>query len=203
MVMAFSEPCERNKQSILDILAVELCDSCKVLEIGSGTGQHAVHFANGMPHVEWQPTDCKNELPTLTARIVAEAPQNVRPPLVLDVREMPWSVMGPFDAVISANTLHIMSWESVQYFFRGIGQILDERGSLCVYGPFLYRDVETVASNVSFDRWLRERDPDSGLREFEAVNELAEAQALLLTADHQMPANNRLLVWRRGKMARG
>jgi len=203
MVMAFSESCERNKQSILDILTIELRDCCTALEVGSGTGQHAVHFANGMSHIDWQPTECSEELPTLAARITAEAPQNVCPPFMLDVRDVPWPVPRPFDAVFSANTLHIMSWESVRHFFRGIGQVLDERGLLCVYGPFLYRDIETVTSNISFDQWLRERDPDSGLREFEAVNELADAQALWLSADHPMPANNHLLVWRRGKQVGG
>jgi len=89
-----------------------------------------------------------------------------------------------------------MSWHSVRDFFRGVGQVLDARGVLCVYGPFLYGDVETVPSNVSFDQWLRERDPDSGIREFAAVNALAESQALTLSADHPMPANNRLLVWK-------
>jgi len=197
MALAFSESCERNKQSILDILSVELRDCGTLLELASGTGQHAVHFSNGLPHIEWQPTDQPDELPTLAARIAAEAPQNVQPPLPLDVRDLPWSVPGPFDAVFSANSLHIMSWEAVRHFFRGVGRVLGERGSLCVYGPFLYEDIETEPSNVSFDQWLRERDPDSGIRAFEAINALAGEQSLVLTADHAMPANNHLLVWQR------
>jgi len=197
MVMAFSEPCERNKQSILDILTVELRDCCTALEVGSGTGQHAVHFASGMPHVEWQPTDRTDELPTLAARIAAEAPQNVRSPLPLDVRDTPWLLPDSFNAVYSANTLHIMSWDSVRHFFRGVGQVLDECGLVCIYGPFLYEDVETLPSNVAFDQWLRARDPESGIRSFEAVNALAGEQSLVLKADHPMPANNQLLVWQR------
>jgi cyclopropane fatty-acyl-phospholipid synthase-like methyltransferase len=197
MMMAFSESCERNKQSILDILTVELRDCCTALEVGSGTGQHAVHFASGMPHVEWQPTDRTDELPTLAARIAAEAPPNVRTPLPLDVRDTPWPFSGPFNAVFSANTLHIMSWDSVRYFFQGAGQMLDEYGLLCIYGPFLYDDVETLPSNVAFDQWLRARDPESGIRAFEAVNALAGEQSLVLKADYPMPANNQLLVWQR------
>ncbi len=196
-MMAFSETCERNQQPILDILSVELSDCRAVLEVGSGTGQHVVHFANGMPRVQWHPTERADELAALTARVSAQAPPNVCPPALLDVRALPWPTPGLFNAVFSANTLHIMSWESVGDFFRGVGQVLDERGRLCVYGPFLYADVETVPSNVSFDQWLRGRDPDSGIRTFEAVNTLANAQALQLKADHAMPANNRLLVWQR------
>lgn len=196
-MLEFSEASERNKQTILDRLTLELRDCNTVLEVGSGTGQHAVHFASGMAHVDWQPTDRIDALPALVARIEAEAPQNVRSPLSLDVCDTPWPVSGLFDAAFSANTLHIMSWDSVRHFFRGVGQVLDARGVLCVYGPFLYEDVETVPSNVSFDQWLRNRDPASGIRKFSAVNALAEEQALSLRVDHSMPANNRLLVWQR------
>ena len=150
-----------------------------------------------MPGIQWQPTDRPDELPTLAQRITAEAPQNVRPPISLDVRDATWQVSGLFDAVFSANSLHIMSWDSVQHFFRGIGRVLDERGLLCVYGPFLYEEIETAPSNISFDQWLRNRDAESGIREFAAVNALAGVQALTLKADHPMPANNRLLVWQK------
>ena len=194
-MMAFSESCERNKQPILDILTVELSGCRTALEVGSGSGQHAVHFASALPHVDWQPTERDEELPSLAARITAQAPNNVRPPLPLDVCNSSWP--GPVDAVFTANTLHIMSWDAVLHFFRGAGRALDECGLLCVYGPFLYTNVETVPSNIGFDQWLRARDPDSGLRSFEAVNELAGEQSLALQADYPMPANNRLLVWRR------
>jgi len=195
MVMASSTSCERNKRPILDKLAVELRDCFTVLEIGSGTGQHAVHFASALPHVNWQPTDRAEELPSLAARITAEAPDNVRPPLPLDVRISSWP--DPVDAVFTANTLHIMSWDSVLHFFRGVGRVLDDRGLLCVYGPFLYANAETAPSNIAFDQWLRVRDVESGLRSFAAVNELAGQQSLTLQTDHPMPSNNRLLVWQR------
>jgi hypothetical protein len=117
--------------------------------------------------------------------------------LQLDVCDKTWP--GPFDAVFTANTLHIMSWDSVRHFFRGVGRVLDGCGLLCVYGPFLYAGVEMVSSNKAFDQWLRGRDPDSGIREFEDVNALAAEQGLALKVDHQMPANNQLLVWQREK----
>ena len=197
MTMAFSESCERNKRPIRDILTVELRDCLTALEVGSGTGQHAVYFASQMSHVEWQPTERMEELPTLTARITAEAPQNVRMPLSLDVRDVPWTLPGKFDAVFTANTLHIMSWDSVRNFFCGVGLVLDEQGLLCVYGPFLYEEIETAPSNIAFDQWLRKRDAESGIRSFEAVSELAGEQSLALRSDYLMPANNRLLVWQR------
>lgn len=195
-MLAFSEACERNKQPILDVLVDEFSGCGSVLEIGSGTGQHAVHFANGMPHVEWQPTECDDEIASLHSRVRAEAPQNVRLPLPLDVCDSGWP--GPFDAVFTANTLHIMSWDAVMHFFRGAGQSLAESGVLCVYGPFFYDDVQAVPSNVAFDLWLKERDPESGIRSFAAVNELAGGESLVLQSDYEMPANNRLIVWRRG-----
>jgi len=196
-MLEFSESCERNKGPILDRLTDELRDCLTVLEIGSGTGQHAVHFATGLPRLEWQPTERTGELRPLAMRIEAEAPENVRPPLPLDVGVIPWPVTGPFDAVFTANTLHIMSWDSVRFFFDGVGRVLGERGLLCIYGPFLYEKAETVPSNVAFDQWLRNRDASSGIREFTAVDSLADAQALTLKADYPMPANNRLLVWQR------
>lgn len=195
MELSFSAPCERNKQPILDLLAAELVSCKTVLEIGSGTGQHVVHFAAALPGIEWQPTDRREELPSLAARIEAEAPANVMRPRALDVLDHDWT--DQYDAVYSSNTLHIMSWAAVQAFFDGIGRVLKTSGRLCVYGPFIYNDVETTPSNLEFDRWLRDRDPLSGLRSFEAVDELAAKQSLTLHADHAMPANNRLLVWHR------
>ena len=195
MELRFSAPCERNKQPILDRLTEELASCTSVLEIGSGTGQHVVHFAAALSAIDWQPTDCREELPSLAARIAAEAPANVRPPQVLDVLDHDWQ--GTYDAVFSSNTLHIMSWEAVRAFFAGVGQVLNDAGRLCVYGPFIYADTETTPGNLEFDRWLRERDPLSGLRTFEAVNQLAAKQSLALHADYAMPANNRLLIWRR------
>lgn len=195
-MLVFSEACERNKDPILRILADAFRDCRHVLEIGSGTGQHAVHFARHLPHLIWQPTDLPENLAELTERVEREGPSNLRMPIALDVRSHPWP-SEPVDGVFSANSFHIMDWGSVEDFFQGVGPVLNAGGVLCVYGPFRYGGCYTSASNASFDRHLKSRDPESGIRDFEAVNELAGAQGLRLTADHAMPAINQTLVWRR------
>ena len=195
-MLAVSEACERNKGPILAVLAAELAASRSVLEIGSGTGQHAVHFARRLPHLSWQPTELGAELGPLAERIQLEGPPNLRPAVALDVRAHPWPAERA-DAVFSANTLHIMAWDAVEDFFRGIGTVLTDPGVVCIYGPFRYRGGYTSASNAEFDRLLHRRDPSSGIRDFEALDRLAAAQGLVLAADHAMPANNQTLVWRR------
>jgi len=195
-MLVHSEACERNKGPILAVLTSALARQHCVLEIGSGTGQHAVYFARHLPHLSWQPSERSAELGALAERIRLEGPPNLRPAIELDVRSQPWPVAG-VDAVFSANTLHIMAWEEVQDFFRGVGAVLRKPGVLCVYGPFRYGGEYTSASNSDFDRYLHIRDPLSGIRDFEALAELATAQGLSLAADHAMPANNRTLVWRR------
>ena len=195
-MLAHSEACERNKEPILAVLRGALASARTVLEVGSGTGQHAVYFAAHLPQLSWQPSEVPELLAPLAERIRLEGGANLRAPLALDVRETPWGC-APVDAVFSANTLHIMSWQSVAQFFRGVGGVLTGAGVLCVYGPFNYGGQYTSASNAEFDAWLRTRDPLSGLRDFAAVDALARAQGLELTADHAMPANNRTLLWRR------
>lgn len=195
-MLTSSEACERNKGPILTVLQQHLAASRAVLEVGSGTGQHAVHFATHLQQLRWQPTEVAALLPELAARLRLEGPPNLAAALSLDVRDEPWKV-PPSDAVFSANTLHIMAWEQVQDFFRGVGGVLRTGGVLCVYGPFRYRGAYTSQSNAHFDEFLRARDPASGIRDFEAVAELARAQQLTLAADHDMPANNRTLVWQR------
>jgi SAM-dependent methyltransferase len=192
--LPFSEACERNKGPILEVLRTAFAPCRAVLEIGAGTGQHAVHFASNLSHLAWQPTDRAEYLPGLAARIAAEGPANLRPPVELDVAQ-PASLPGTFDAIFSANTLHIMSWPEVEAFFALAGRALGPGGTLAVYGPYRYRGRFTTESNAHFDRALRERDPASGIRDFEAVDALASAQGFVLSADHGMPANNQLLVW--------
>lgn len=191
-----SEACDRNKDPILAILREAFAGVSGVLEVGSGTGQHAVHFARRLPALDWQPTDRGDWLPGLAARVALEGPPNLRSPVELDVDDDSWPFVAA-DAVFSANTLHIMSWTSVEAFFRGVGRVLGRDGLLAVYGPFRYGGAFTSDSNADFDRFLRERDPHSGIRDFEAVDALARAQGLALLADHAMPANNQLLLWRR------
>jgi SAM-dependent methyltransferase len=197
--LPFSDACERNKEPILDVLRRFLADTAGiVLEVGSGTGQHAVHFARNLPQLSWQPTDQTEALAALTARIGVEGPCNLLPPLELDVADRDWPCdADSVDAVFSANTLHIMAWRHVQAFFRGVGRVLRPEGLLIVYGPFRYSGQYTSHSNHAFDDALRRRDPASGIRDFESVDALASAQGLSLVDDVAMPANNQTLVWRK------
>jgi len=194
-----SEACERNKRAILGILRQAFAGTSAVLEIGGGTGQHAVFFATHLQHLRWQSTDRADSFGALRARVQQEGPQNCESPVELDVDHRPWPaalVDRPFDAVFTANTLHIMSWPSVENLFDGIGPVLADGGILCVYGPFSYGGRFTAPSNERFDRALRARDVLSGIRDFESVDALAARQGLVLIADHAMPANNQLLCWR-------
>jgi SAM-dependent methyltransferase len=192
-----SEAAERNKGPILEVLRRAFANTHRVLEIGSGTGQHAIFFATHLPHLIWEPSDTGEYLATLCERLDLESLANLHPPIELDVRNHPWPVAAS-DGIFTANTLHIMSWSSVRDFFRGVGDALSVPGVLCVYGPFRYGGQFTSESNAAFHDYLRARDPASGIRDFEAVDELAREQGLQLTADHAMPANNQLLVWTRG-----
>lgn len=196
MTRQFSAACERNKDPILTILRDVFADRRHVLEIGSGTGQHAVYFGARLPWLVWQTSD----LPQNHASIVAWQQEarlpNVLPPLALDAGSRDWPA-GPYDAVFTANTCHIMAWQEVQAMFAGIGRVLREGGLLCIYGPFNYDGKFTSASNAQFDASLKAQASHMGIRDFEEVNRLAAEQNLRLQADHPMPANNRLLVWRR------
>jgi SAM-dependent methyltransferase len=196
VAFSVSEAAERNKAPILEILVREFAHTRRVLEIGSGTGQHALYFAARLPHLTWQPSDTGEYLPELRERLRLEAGGNLLPVIELDVSTDPWP-LEPVDGIFSANTLHIMSWTLVQEFFRGVGSVLSVGGVLCIYGPFRYGGRYTSDSNAVFDEYLRKRDRLSGIRDFEALQTLAHAQGLELGADHPMPANNQLLVWRR------
>lgn len=203
-MLPFSEACERNKQPILEVLRRQLPASARVLEVGSGTGQHAVHFARGLPELTWQPSERPDAMPGLAARIAQEGPRNLCAPVVLDLAdETTWPAAGDFDGLFTANTLHIVGWNDVQSFFRLAGRLF--RGSpgapVLVYGPFRYGGRFTTPSNEAFDRMLRERDPRSGLRDFEAVSSLADEAGFELVEDCAMPANNQTLVWRRRGLA--
>jgi cyclopropane fatty-acyl-phospholipid synthase-like methyltransferase len=195
-MLASSAACERNKDPILNELRDMLPGSLSILEIGSGTGEHAVYFGRQLPGLTWHTSDQAEHLPGIEARIHAEGPRNVQQPVKINVRDDPWPDLD-IDAVFSANTLHIMSWDSVEHFFRGAGAVVGDQGLLIVYGPFRYHDEFTSDSNAAFDVHLRQYDPASGIRDFEAVNELAQGQRFRLLSDKVMPANNQLLVWRR------
>lgn len=192
----FSESCEQNREPILTVLRTWFADRRHVLEVGSGTGQHAVYFAPELPHLVWQTADVPQHHAGIRAWLEEAALPNVRPPLALDVNNATW-LDGRYDAIFSANTLHIMSWPEVMRFFEGVGIVLEPGGVLAVYGPFNHNGTFTSESNARFDAWLKARDPASGVRDFEAVDELARAQGLDLQQDIAMPANNRTLVWKR------
>ncbi|MFP5504810.1 MAG: DUF938 domain-containing protein [Gammaproteobacteria bacterium] len=192
----FSESCVQNRAPILALLREVFADRRHVLEIGSGTGQHAVYFAPELPHLVWQTADVPPHHAGIRAWLDDAALPNVLPPLALDANDTAWHD-GRYDAVFSANTLHIMSWPEVELFFLGVGQVLEPGGTLVIYGPFNYNGAYTSESNARFDTWLKARDPASGVRDFEAVDALARAQGLVLQQDIAMPANNRTLVWRR------
>ncbi|MBT3061610.1 MAG: DUF938 domain-containing protein [gamma proteobacterium symbiont of Ctena orbiculata] len=190
----FCEACEENKAPILRVLLGLFRDRQTVLEIGSGTGQHAVHFAAAMPHLIWQTSDLEENHPGIRAWLEEAALANTRDPILLDVLS-DWPGEA-YDGVFSANTTHIMSWPEVEGMFRGIGRVLKPEGCFALYGPFNYRGGYTSESNRNFDQWLKSRDPLSGIRDFEALNELAESNELRLAEDVEMPVNNRILVWR-------
>jgi SAM-dependent methyltransferase len=190
-----SEACGRNKGPILERLRGHFAGLRRVLEIGSGTGQHAAHFAPALAHLEWQCSEREDGIDILRAGLQAAPAPNLPPPCVLDVLG-PWPD-GDRDGIFSANTLHIMGWDGVRALFDGIGRVLAPGGIVAIYGPFNYGGTWTSDSNRDFDAFLRRRDPASGLRDAEAVHALARAVGLEAIADHAMPANNRLLVWRR------
>lgn len=187
--------CERNKDSILASLRQYFAHSRSVLEIGSGTGQHAVHFAANMPWLQWYTSDLPDSHAGINAWVADAGLSNCHPPIELDVSQSTWPLPAGIDAVFSANSLHIMGRDCVEGFFSGVGKCLPAKGMLCVYGPFNYNGTYTSDSNAAFDVWLKERDVRSAIRDFEWVNQLAGEAGLTLMADQAMPANNRLLSW--------
>ncbi|WP_036165740.1 DUF938 domain-containing protein [Noviluteimonas dokdonensis] len=191
----FAPACERNRDPILAVLRTQFADRRNVLEVGSGTGQHAVHFAAAMPWLTWQCADLAPQLPGIRQWLDEAGLPNTPPPLALDVCG-PWPT-GPYDAVFSANILHIVGWPGVEAFFAGVGRALGDAGMLVVYGPFNAGGTYTSESNRDFDAWLKARDPRSGIRDVEAVQTLAAQTGLHAVDDVAMPANNRCLIWRR------
>jgi len=195
-VKPHSAACERNRDPILGVLREVFAERRDVLEIGSGTGQHAVHFAAAMPWLRWQTSDREENLPGIRAWLADANLPNTPVPLRLDVAQQPWPLQS-CDAVFSANTLHIMSWAEVEALFDGIGRVLAAGGVLAIYGPFNIDGRFTSDSNEAFDRALRAAVPHRGIRDAAEVDALAARQGLNLMADHALPANNRCRGWRR------
>lgn len=198
--LPFSQSCENNKGPILEELERAFAGRCKVLEIASGTAQHATWLAAHLSQLVWQPTELPEHLPVTQPRCLAYTGDNLLPPLGLDVSDRPWPVEVP-DAVFTANSLHIMPWQSVVELFAELGERAQADTMVAVYGPFNYDGEYTSSSNAQFDQWLARQSPYSAIRDFEAVNRLAEAAGFGLSGDREMPANNRLLIWRKGQAA--
>jgi hypothetical protein len=196
MAKPHSSSCDRNQEPIRDVLIRHFSERRRILEIGSGTGQHAVFFAPAFPQAVWQTSDVDENLPGIRMWLDEAALPNTPPPISLDVRG-PWPKQR-YDAVFTANTLHIMGWPEVQRLFAGLDGVLDEQNAIvAVYGPFNYGGQFTSESNRAFDGWLKQRSAASGIRDFEAVDALANAIGLRLIEDCAMPANNRMLIWKR------
>lgn len=195
----FSQACENNRDPILEVLQPLFANSRRVLEIGSGTGQHAAHFAPAMPHLHWQTSDLIDNHWGINHWIRAFPADNLLPPIQLDVHNNSWPSVetAQYDGVFTANTLHIIAWEGVVNLFAKVGALLPSNGLLCVYGPMGYAGAIIPESNRSFDDHLRQRASHMGIRQFEDINALAIQAGLLLLQDYPMPANNRLLVWQK------
>ncbi|OOG45139.1 DUF938 domain-containing protein [Polaromonas sp. A23] len=192
---------DRNRDPILKILRSHFADRRSVLEIGSGTGQHAVYFAAALRWLNWQTSDVPANLPGIRLWLEEAALPNTPAPISLDVC-LPWPTIE-FDAVFTANTLHIMGWEEVKGLFAALNRQMQAGGLLTVYGPFNYDGRFTSESNAKFDAMLRAGNPASGLRDFAAVNDLATKAGLHLLEDCAMPANNRCITWQRAATTPG
>ena len=195
-----SAACERNREPILALLRAHFADRQRVLEIGSGTGQHAAHFAAHLPRLTWQTSDRATNLPGIRAWLDEAALPNTPPPLVLDVARGPWP-RSEFDAFFSANTLHIMAWSEVEALFGALPRIAAADAKLAIYGPFNYAGRFTSTSNAEFDHGLKQQAPHMGIRDFAEVDRLARGAGFGLIEDAAMPANNRCLVWQRSAHA--
>lgn len=196
MMKPYAESCDQNREPILDVIGPLLADRSAVLEIGSGTGQHAVFFARRLPHLTWYASDRRENHAGIRMWLEEAGLPNLRGPLALDVSADPWPELA-VDAVFSANTVHIMHWPGVEALFRGVGALLPAGGRFLLYGPFNRDGRYTAASNARFDQWLKARDPGMGVRDVRDLEMLAEASGMELQDDCPMPADNRILYWRR------
>ncbi|WP_100640229.1 DUF938 domain-containing protein [Marinobacter salexigens] len=192
----YSQACENNKQVILEKIATVFTAPGTLLEIGTGTGQHAVHFARNLPHLQWQPSDHPSNFQLCMPWLKEAGLPNISNPLPLDVSVSDWQ-LPPINGVFSANTAHIMSWPEVRAMFRGVGAILEAGEAFCLYGPFNYGGQFTSASNQQFNAHLQQRDPEMGIRDMADLKQLASNNGMALENDFAMPANNRLTVWRK------
>ncbi len=190
----YAESCDQNREPILAVIKPLFVGCLNVLEIGSGTGQHAVFFARKMPHLTWHTSDQATHHEGIRLWLDEAGLPNTRHPLLLNVCQPDWPSLQ-IDAVFSANTAHIMHWHEVEALFSGVAELLPENGLFALYGPFNYNGSYSSKSNASFDDWLKARDPESGIRDLEALETLAHKGGMVLLNDYEMPANNRILCW--------
>lgn len=190
----FSQACENNKTSILLHLKRLFKHTQNVLEIGSGTGQHAVYFAQQMPHLIWQTSDRVINHNGIDLWLNEHPSKNLLPPIALDVTTYDWAIKT--DAIYSANTAHIMPWAAVEALFKGAGAALNKKGLFVLYGPFNYGGEFSSDSNARFDEHLKLSEPKQGIRDYEKIVALANSVGLTAQEDNPMPANNRLLVFK-------
>ena len=203
--LPFSPACERNKGPILKALKSTLLGEQMLLEVGSGTGQHGEYFARHLPRVIWQTTDQEHNLLNLTERVSRADLANLLLPFRLDVNDHSWlcetdAKVCLYDAVFTANTLHIMDVDSVENFFRGLPLNAKTKAQLIIYGPFRYNGRFTSESNAEFDQSLRSRGVGSAIREIEWIESLAAQGGFVLKADLEMPANNQCLLFERASL---
>ncbi|MTW21347.1 DUF938 domain-containing protein [Allochromatium palmeri] len=191
----YAESCDQNRDPILAVLAPLLHPRRRLLEIGSGTGQHAIYFGAALPHLTWQCSDRAEQLPGIRLWIAEAGLSNLPPPLELDVLKS-WPTEC-FEAIFSANTAHIMGLDAVEAMFAGVGAHLEPGGLFALYGPFSRDGRHTSPSNARFDAWLRDQDPAMGVRDQRQLEPFAAAHGLQPVAEHAMPVNNFTLVWER------
>jgi SAM-dependent methyltransferase len=189
----------RNREPILEVLGRWLGEPARVLEIASGTGQHAVFFAEHLPHLEWQPTDCDpNGLESIAAWVADSGLPNLGAPVALDAASADWPVgRGTIDAIFNANMIHISPWSVGIGLFEGAGRVLRRGGLLFLYGPFKVGGKHTAPSNTAFEESLQQRDPSWGIRDLEEVQDVADRNGLTHIETNDLPANNKLVVFRR------
>ena len=188
----YSESCEQNKDHILSVIKPLIASGENVLEIGSGTGQHAVYFAENMPEVKWHTSDCSLYIAGINMWLSDSQLNNVVEPIELNVSTSPWPNID-VDAIFTANSIHIMGDEDVTNLFVGAGALLQKGGSFIIYGPFNYDGQYTSDSNKSFDEWLKANNAASSIKHFEKIISLAADNGMSLVKDYAMPANNRIL----------
>lgn len=192
----YADSCDRNRDPILGVILPLLTNKPSVLEIGSGTGQHALYFSEKIPNIAWHASDRLENHPAIHSWLAEAANDNVFGPLELDVSSSAWPATT-YDAVFSANTAHIMHWENVVDMFAGVGRVLDTDGLFLLYGPFTFNGMFTSVSNYQFDQRLRSRDPKSGIRNFEDLDGLANKAGLKFIDRYDLPANNHILCWQK------